>query len=558
MGKTKKRSRKCPAYSRLPDTTLYLRRGERLLRKRRYKQKKTASLKFPMKESGGNETFQDVRERLVGDNAPLRNMITFVTVQGLDKYQDKIMFDLRNVNFIDTEVYPKVKRMEQELVRMMGDLFNDEDHMNCRGISTIGSSEAIYVGTLLHKFKWEERNRKQATHKLNAIYSFNTHVNWDKATRWNYIEQRKVLPIANRPDSYVFGAKEVGERINASTICVACTLATTRTGQNDKIREINDFLVKYHKKTGIFVPIHVDAAIGGFITPFVQPNLLWDFRLPHVKSINVSFHKYGGVYAGMGMCVVKSDYSLPDKFRFSFNVEKTASSLSKSLTVKSTNFAADPHAAAPTANANDRRLVAETKRKSNVARREGIGGEFSGALDDWYVNFTKPSSQIVTAYYLVKRLGYIGYKKRMENTLELSGFVSKYINGIRSYDDDKRLVFKQINEPYYPEIAFKLEDYKFPLRDVLSRLERKNGYSVAAYKMDPSTPDIVFRLVIKPNFTMAEAKTFVHELDESVKRGKKLHSSNKKRRSIKKRKKKKSRKKSKTIKRHRRGRSSVS
>lgn len=522
MGKTK---RKCPAYAKLPMSTLYGKSSKQFTKKHHYKPSKKEASEFPKHEATGSKTFLKVREELVGDNDPQKNMVTFVTVKPLDKYQDKIMHDLQNVNFIDTTVYPKVKKMEQDMVKMMGHLFNDKNHKECHGISTIGSSEAIYVCAVLHKFKWEERHKKDSDKKINAIYSFNTHVNWDKATRWNGIEQQKILPKANDPSSYVFGAEEVKERINKNTVCIICTLATTRTGQNDKIREVNDFLVEYHKQTGIFVPIHIDAAIGGFITPFVNPDLVWDFRLPHVKSMNVSFHKYGGTFCGMGMAVVASDYSLPEKFRFFFNVEKKASAQKSGKDQH--NYHHDPHASGKSAHAQKKPL-------------KGGGSEkYIGELDDWYINFSKPSSQIVTAYYLFHRLGFEGYKRRMENSISVAKFMSDYINKITSYDDDTKLVFKQINEPYYPEVAFKVEDYNFPLTEILTIIEKKGGYAVAAYKLDASVPDVVFRLVVKPTFTLDNAKNFISVLDKAIK-SKRKKSKNK---SVKKRRRKHSSKK---------------
>lgn len=66
-------------------------------------------------------------------------------------------------------------------------------------------------------------------------------------------------------------------------------------------------------------PIHVDAASGGFIAPFLYPELEWDFRLPLVKSINVSGHKYGLVYAGIGWVIWRSKEDLPDELIFHIN-----------------------------------------------------------------------------------------------------------------------------------------------------------------------------------------------------------------------------------------------
>ena len=500
---SRKKSNKCkpaPPFATLPETTLYLRRAKRLSKEqatkyKRLKSKPYSAYKFPRGSQSGKKAFDQVRLSLIGDSPPSRNLITFVTVKGADEYMNKIMFDTKNLNFIDTEVYPQIKKMEQEIVRMMGNLYHDSNYGKTHGISTIGSSEAIYVSVLLHKFKWEERHKIEAGPKLNAIYSFNTHINWDKATRWNYIQAQKILPKANDYHSYVFGSKGVAQRINKNTICVICTVATTRTGQNDNVAAVDKFLQQHYKKTGVFVPIHIDAAIGGFIAPFLKPDLLWDFRLKHVKSINVSFHKYGGTFPGMGMLVVKSDYSLPQKFKFTFNVEKTASSLDPSLSREAHNFNADPHAGTPGSKV-------EHKPKGT-----------DGALDDWYINFSKPSSQIVTAYYLLNKLGYAGYRTRMSQCVKLADYVAKYINSIRT---SKGPVFIQINEPYYPSISFKLEDYQFPLQKVLTQMEKKHGWSIAAYRMDPSIPDVVMRLVIKPSFTMGQAKTFIQEFKRAT------------------------------------------
>ena len=133
---SKQTRKKCPPYAQLPETAMYLRTAKSFAKTHK-KNGTKKQYKFPRNEQSGAKAFLKVRKNLIGDHTPLRNMITFVTVKG-DKYMDKIMHDMRNVNFIDTEVYHKVKKMEQEMVRMMGNLFNDSDHNNTKGISTIG------------------------------------------------------------------------------------------------------------------------------------------------------------------------------------------------------------------------------------------------------------------------------------------------------------------------------------------------------------------------------------------------------------------------------------
>ena len=75
-------------------------------------------------------------------------------------------------------------------------------------------------------------------------------------------------------------------------------LGTTFTGELEPIGEICDALDKLAADGGLDVPVHVDAASGGFVVPFLHPDLEWDFRLPRVVSINVSGHKYGLTYPG--------------------------------------------------------------------------------------------------------------------------------------------------------------------------------------------------------------------------------------------------------------------
>ena len=470
VGKRRTLKKYCPRYARLPDTTVYGKNKAYLFKKIPTENKQ---LLFPKKGKGGKEAFKIARKYLYGDLNPDKNFITFVNTHA-DPYQDKIHFDTKNINFIDTTPYFKIKSMEQQMVRMMGNLFRDPNYKQTKGISTIGSSEAIYVSTILHKFKWEERHKQEANKKLNMIFSFNTHINWDKAARWNYINAKK---IPAKHLNYIFGAKEVESRINKNTICITCTVGSTRTAQNDRVEEINTFLKKYYKETGIFVPIHIDAAIGGFITPFMNPKLKWAMDLEHVKSINVSFHKYGGTYPGMGMLVVKSDYSLPNKFRFVFNIEKTAS------------VALATHGAAPHASIGQK-----------IAQNDQ--NRFKGEADDWYINFSKPSSQIVTAFYLIQKLGFDGYKKRIENCVKTSKILSNYINSLKSKTGKK--IFLQVNEPYYPVIAFVLNDTTFPLKQILSHLEKKDGYAIPAYQMG-NISDIVMRMVFKPNVSHTEA-----------------------------------------------------
>ncbi|XP_059455188.1 glutamate decarboxylase 4-like [Corylus avellana] len=125
-----------------------------------------------------------------------------------------------------------------------------------------------------------------------------------------------IVPISDEILLIGLGVRELGyhvmdpvkaaEMVDENTICVAAILGSTLTGEFENVKLLNELLVKKNKETGWDTPIHVDAASGGFIAPFLHPELEWDFRMPLVKSINVSGHKYGLVYAGVGRVIWRS------------------------------------------------------------------------------------------------------------------------------------------------------------------------------------------------------------------------------------------------------------
>ena len=104
-----------------------------------------------------------------------------------------------------------------------------------------------------------------------------------------------------------------------NTICIVPIAGVTWTGLNDDIEALDRELDAYNKKTGYDIPIHVDAASGGFILPFLNPEVKWDFRLKWVWSISTSGHKYGLVYPGLGWVVWKDKKYLPEEMSFSVN-----------------------------------------------------------------------------------------------------------------------------------------------------------------------------------------------------------------------------------------------
>src|SRR5918998_111394 len=251
-------------------------------------------------------------EELVLDGLPVRNLATFVTTWMEPEARQVIVENLHR-NFIDHAEYPQTAEIEQRCIRMLADLFNAPGETT--GARTQGSSEAIMLGALSLKWKWRQRREAagKATDRPNLIFGGDVHVVWEKFCRYFDVEPR-IIPL--QPDRYTIGPDDVEPHVDENTIGVAAVLGTTFTGHSDDIRGINDLLVRLRDERGLDVPLHVDAASGGFVWPFLYPDSEWDFRLAKVRSINTSGHKYGLVYPGVGWLVFRERSDLPEDLVF--------------------------------------------------------------------------------------------------------------------------------------------------------------------------------------------------------------------------------------------------
>ena len=212
-------------------------------------------------------------------------------------------------NFIDYEEYPVSADIQNRCVNMIARLFHAPVHdesANAMGTSTVGSSEAIMLATLAMKKRWQSKRKAEGKdiNSPNIVMSSAVQVCWEKAARYFDVEEKFVYCTSSR---FVLDPEETVRLIDENTIGICCILGTTYTGEYEDTKAINDLLVERN----IDCPIHVDAASGGFVAPFVVPDLQWDFRLEKVVSINVSGHKYGLVFPGVGWCVWRNAELLP-------------------------------------------------------------------------------------------------------------------------------------------------------------------------------------------------------------------------------------------------------
>ena len=148
------------------------------------------------------------------------------------------------------------------------------------------------------------------------MFGGDVHVVWEKFCRYFDVEPR-IVPL--QPGKYTIGPDDVSPHLDENTIGVAAVLGTTFTGHKDDIVGINELLVRIKDEAGLDIPLHVDGASGGFVWPFLYPDSEWDFRLDQVRSINVSGHKFGLVYPGVGWLIFRETSDLARDLVFEEN-----------------------------------------------------------------------------------------------------------------------------------------------------------------------------------------------------------------------------------------------
>lgn len=404
----------------------------------RYFRDRIPRFEMPLNEMPANAAYQLIHDELNMDGNPALNLASFCTTW-MEPEAQKLIAESINKNFIDHDQYPQTEVIHERLVNMLARLFNSPENCESVGTATIGSSEAIMLGLLAHKWSWIDRRKKEGKpyDKPNIIFGADVHICFEKFARYFDVEPR-IIPMET--DRFVITADEVEKRIDENTICVGAILGTTFTGQYDPIEKINDLLVKIKKRKGWDIPLHVDGASGGFVAAFAYPELKWDFRLEQVKSINVSGHKYGLVYPGIGWLVFKDKSDVPEDIIFKVNY---------------------------------------------------LGGQ----MPTYTLNFSRGSAMVVAQYYNFLRLGRAGYRRIMENTIENAKYLSKKLTD-SGY-------FESLNTTQLiPVVAIKLKNKTdFTLYDLSEKI-RQRGWIISAYSLPPNAEEIVImRIVVRENFS---------------------------------------------------------
>ena len=262
--------------------------------------------------------YRIVKDETYAETQPRLNLATFVTTY-MDDHATRLMNESIAINYIDQTEYPRVAVITSRCINIIANLWNSPEQGESKtGAVGIGSSEACMLGGVAAWLRWRKRRMEEGKpyDKPNLVMSSGMQVVWEKFCQLWQIELRQV-PLTS--ENRTLSPKEALKHCDENTICIVPIAGVTWTGLNDDIATLDHELDAFNKMTGYDIPIHVDAASGGFILPFVNPEWKWDFRLKWVKSISTSGHKYGLVYPGLGWVVWRDKSYLPDEMSFSVN-----------------------------------------------------------------------------------------------------------------------------------------------------------------------------------------------------------------------------------------------
>jgi glutamate decarboxylase len=392
--------------------------------------------------------WQLVHDELMLDGNARLNLATFVTTW-MEPQADRLMAECVDKNMVDKDEYPQTAEFERRCVNILADLWHAPDPGDVIGCSTTGSSEAGMLAGMALKRRWSARPRAGAAGRPNLVMGINVQVCWEKFCNYWEVEPR-LVPMEG--DRLHLGAAEAVARCDENTIGVVAVLGSTFDGSYEPVARIAAGLDELQRRTGWDVPLHVDGASGAMVAPFLDPDLVWDFRLPRVASINTSGHKYGLVYPGVGWVLWRHRSNLPEELIFKVNY---------------------------------------------------LGGE----MPTFALNFSRPGAEVVTQYYTFLRLGRAGFRAVQQASRDVATYLSGQVARLGPF----RLVSRGDQLPVFA-FTTAAEVTAFDVFDVSRRL-RERGWLVPAYTLPANREDLaVLRIVVRNGFTRDLADLFLADL----------------------------------------------
>ena len=399
----------------------------------------------------GTEVAYDlISNELLLDGSARLNLATFVTTW-MPPPAGALMAKTADKNMIDKDEYPQTAEIERRCVNIIGRLWHAPGKGDVTGCSTTGSSEAAMLGGMALKWRWRERMKAagKPTDRPNLVTGTNVQVCWEKFCRYWEVEPRLVPMEGER---FHLGAEDAAAVCDENTIGVVAVLGSTFDGSYEPVKEICEALDRLAAGRGPDVPVHVDGASGGFIAPFVQPDLVWDFQLPRVQSINASGHKYGLVYPGVGWAIWRDEEALPRDLVFDVNY-------------------------------------------------------LGGSMPTFALNFSRPGSEVIAQYFMFVALGAEGYRTIQRGSSAVAQHIARAVADLGPY----RLITDGSELPVFAfTVAPEVKNYS--VFDVSARL-REHGWLVPAYTFPENRQDLaVLRVVVRAGMSHDMADLFLGAL----------------------------------------------
>lgn len=410
--------------------------------------------RLPAQEMLPQTAYQVVLDEVMLDGNARFNLATFVTTW-MDEEADALYAATFDKNMIDKDEYPQTAEIEARCVRMLADLWHAPHAAETVGTSTTGSSEGCMLAGLAMKRRWQQARLASGkrTDRPNIVMGANVQVVWEKFANYWEVEPRYV---SLEGDVFHLTADRLRGYVDENTIGVVAVLGSTMDGSYEPVEEICAELDRYEADSGVSVPVHVDAASGGFVAPFIQPDLVWDFRLERVVSIQSSGHKFGLVYPGVGWVLWRESEFLPEDLVFHVNY---------------------------------------------------LGGD----MPTFALNFSRPGAQVLLQYFQFLRLGREGYRVVQQTCQDVALHIAHALQAMPEMS-----VIADGSE--LPVVTFSLSPQvtKYTVYDV-SRKLRERGWLVPAYTMPPKREDLaVLRVVIRNGFSHDLAELFLGDLKAAI------------------------------------------
>ncbi len=392
--------------------------------------------RFPDHETIPDFAFQAIKDELLLDGNSRQNLATFC--QTWEEPQVHQLMDLAiNKNLMDKDEYPQSAEVERRCVHMLADLWNAPDSANTVGASALGSSEACMLAGMAAKWRWRAKQTAagKPCDKPNMVCG-PVQVVWHKFARYWEVEMREI-PMS--PGKYCMDPEQMLERIDENTMLVMPTFGVTYTGAYEPILELAQALDRLQEEKGLDVDMHVDGASGAFLAPFCAPDLEFDFRIPRVKSISTSGHKFGLAPLGVGWVIWRDKAELPDDLIFHVTY---------------------------------------------------LGGD----MPDFQINFSRPAGQIIAQYYEFIRLGRVGYERVHQASYDNGAYLAQEIVKLGPFE----LLCDSSPAAGIPTVTWRIkegEDPGYTLYDLADRL-RVRGWQVPAYPLTGSVSDVIVQRVL--------------------------------------------------------------